>query len=749
MMTVHEFGHALGLQHTLTSGVMATADYQRDYQGRAACSRRHRRNLAALSGAELSAKRGGYPGNRSGERGGGVNMANVVALSASGVAISTLTNPDGTFQIQGVPPGQYYVYASPLPPPQTGETYPDNIIPPEDSQGNPFLANTGFDTEFFGGTRDWTQSATATVNAGATVPLVNFNLQSRPGPAVGYLYAIGYEGQTAVEPPFLVTGSRQSILLSGPGITTSGAALVSGVSITTVGAGAAATLEHASLAAYYGDALITVDAGQVQATTPVAVAVTLPNDMYVLPSAFFVVPSPAPTISAVSGSTDAFGNTTVNIVGSNLTAATTVVFDGVPATLISANSNGSLTVAAPPASSGYTSYVEALAGNGQTSWQDLGTATPLSYTYSGPQTPSIVLNSALLVQGTDSMVDIIGNNTSCAAGQVTIGLGSSDIVVDQVWVLEPTRLWLNVTISPSAQPGPVDLTVVCGLQEVELQGVLQVQAASPNQMTLRTPIVNAFTALDGTPAGGTASIPTVGVPLDVAGWTLQLDYDIPATFQMGGGGVISAQIPSNVSASTGAAVVQLIPPGNSAVIPPVVMQIDLPPPVIVAATNSAGATISAANPAYLGGTVTLSVTGLTQSTTGAGLPQTQVTVGNPPVPITTPLTIVPGPQTDSYQIQFTLGPNVPYGPNQPVTVGIGTRISDAAGTWRRRHHWGGQRAEEHRRAAGRLRRLARGRRSVRVFGGVIPVVIFLHGFLGGLFVGCLLGGLLLDQSHIE
>jgi hypothetical protein len=34
-------------------------------------------------------------------------MASVVALRASGGAVSTLTNPDGTYQIQGIPPGQY------------------------------------------------------------------------------------------------------------------------------------------------------------------------------------------------------------------------------------------------------------------------------------------------------------------------------------------------------------------------------------------------------------------------------------------------------------------------------------------------------------------------------------------------------------------------------------------------------------------------------------------------------------------
>jgi uncharacterized protein (TIGR03437 family) len=229
---------------------------------------------------------------------------------------------------------------------------------------------------------------------------------------------------------------------------------------------------------------------------------------------------------------------------------------------------------------------------------------------------------------------------------------------------------LNVTVSPNAQAGPVDLTVVCGLQEITLHGVLQVLPANPNQLTIRTPILNQATMVEGTPAGGTAIIPTVGVPQNVAGWTLQVDF-IPTTFQMGGGGLISVQIPANIPA--GAATVQLIPPGNSATIPPVVMQINAPPPAIVAAANSSGAPITTSNPAQLGNPMVLSVTGLTQSTNGTGLSQTQITVGG--VAITTPLTILPGPQPDSYQIQFVLNPSAPYGPQDPVTVGIGTRIS--------------------------------------------------------------------------
>jgi hypothetical protein len=89
-----------------------------------------------------------------------------------------------------------------------------------------------------------------------------------------------------------------------------------------------------------------------------------------------------------------------------------------------------------------------------------------------------------------------------------------------------------------------------------------------------------------------------------------------------------------------------------------------------------GNPIGTSNPVPFGSTVSLSVTGLTQSTAGAGLSQTQVLVGG--VAIAGPLNILPGPQPDSYQIQFTLSPNVPYG-QKPVTVGIGTRRSDAAG----------------------------------------------------------------------
>jgi hypothetical protein len=49
--------------------------------------------------------------------GASVSMASVVAISPTGPAVSTLTNPDGTYRIDGVPANfNYHVYVHPLPP---------------------------------------------------------------------------------------------------------------------------------------------------------------------------------------------------------------------------------------------------------------------------------------------------------------------------------------------------------------------------------------------------------------------------------------------------------------------------------------------------------------------------------------------------------------------------------------------------------------------------------------------------------
>ena len=90
--------------------------------------------------------------------GTGLNLASVVAISPSNPAISTLTNPDGTYQINGIPPGEYYVYVHPLPPPAEGESSPDNIYLPKNSSGAFLPPDTGFATQFYPGTLEYIAS---------------------------------------------------------------------------------------------------------------------------------------------------------------------------------------------------------------------------------------------------------------------------------------------------------------------------------------------------------------------------------------------------------------------------------------------------------------------------------------------------------------------------------------------------------------------------------------------------------------
>ena len=63
----------------------------------------------------------------------------VVLVAVGGTTVGGMSLPDGTYRIDAVPPGEYLVYAHPLPPAQTGEADPAGIVPPKDLEREPFL----------------------------------------------------------------------------------------------------------------------------------------------------------------------------------------------------------------------------------------------------------------------------------------------------------------------------------------------------------------------------------------------------------------------------------------------------------------------------------------------------------------------------------------------------------------------------------------------------------------------------------
>jgi hypothetical protein len=596
--------------------------------------------------------------------GGGVSLASVVALSpTTGIAISNLTNPDGSYRIDAVPPGNYLLYVHPLPPAAQGEAGPDAIVLPQDAAQNPFPANTGFVTQFFPGTRDWTQAQTLSVYAGNTVQYVNFNVQGSAGPVVYGMQLSGGVNNAVEASPMLEGNGSFSLEFTAPG-TTVGTQLAPGLNVSVIGSQAPASVVP-GYTKYYTQGYVSlgVYTSSVLSTTPVALAVTVANDLYVLPAAFFVVPSGPPTLTSLSPGTDQYGNGTLTVNGNSLSSSTQFVFDGTVATILSANADGSFTLGAPPAPGPYSSSIEALNPDGQTSGQAIVFGNPPQYQYNYANPAQIQVSPSTLLPGTDTKVQINGNNTNFLNGQPVVGFGSSDIVVKQIFVIGPGLLQVNVSVNPQAPPTATTVTVTTGLQTATETLYAQVLAANPNQISLHAPVINAVTGLAGVPAGGAAIINVTGIPQILTGWTLTIGNQLVNPVLLNG--QLQVIIPNGLP--IGPALVQLTSP-SGAIIPPIVMKIDAPPPVISSVTSVSGAQISASQPAHPGDILILNVIGLADGVTALTPANMFATVGGVPVPVI---------QVSDPQVAIQLPQSVPTGTAVPLYLGVGTRLSSA------------------------------------------------------------------------
>ncbi len=483
---VHELGHAMGLQHSLASSVMSTYDTT-------ASTKAIPLGQDDIAGISLLYPAASYPssvGSISGTvtlNGNGVNLASVTAISASNPAITTLTNPDGTYQINGIPPGEYFVYVEPLPPPTEGEGSPDNIFYPQNSSGQYLAPQILFAAQFYNGANGALNPNSLTVptiqvTKGNVQSQVNFNVSPIGSPGIATVRTFSYVQNTYISGAPIQEGATTTIAAGGSnssGLLQPGNLLTPGLSVGMIGAAVAI----GNLRPYApGNPYIAVDLtpGLTAGAGFRHLVFSTPGNVYVRPSGFNVVQTLPPQISAIGPAGN--GTTGVAIAGQQFNSNTQVLFDGLPATLQSLKA-GILIVTPPLAPAGYTASVTALNPDGQSSLFLSSTAPTYTYTAGTvsalPANPSLTVNPAVIPAGSPVTLAVVGSHTNFVSGVTTIGFGTSDVTVNNITVTDQTHL--SVTVTPNVSIDATNITVTTGLEVISQAVGSQITPANPQQ----------------------------------------------------------------------------------------------------------------------------------------------------------------------------------------------------------------------------------------------------------------------------
>lgn len=662
LTTLHELGHALGLQHTATSGLMSTDVTRAVTRGQPLTPDDIAGLCLLYPAVDFRARTGSIAGQVWLTSGEGAALASVVAVNPSGHAVSALTNPDGTYRIEGLAPGQYYVYVHPLPPSELG---PYGIVMPVDRSGTPFAATDGFETLFFPGTRNPAFAGTLAVAAGSVTDGVNFRVQRRAASPLYGVTTYSFPGNVAVKPAFInVNGptSRWFLLAVSQGMAlTAGGAPLPGLGVSLLGGGAAIS----ELRAYGPDPRylqIGFTFNPLAGTGPRHLVFSYNNDLYVLPAGLNVVNRPPPAVLTVTADTDASGNRVAVLTGTGLTQDTRIFFDGVEARVRSVE-QGRMVVVPPVAPPRHRASVLAIGPDGQTSAFLQGRSLPV-YEYEAGDQPFVSLSLNSLSAGVEAMIEVTGFHTHFDA-TTQLGFGTSDVSVRRIWVTSPTRLLANVAIAAGAPSVFTSLTVTSGLHSITQPFALAIEAPNSRIPVISSQLTDVATGRASVYPGGLAVLS--GANLSSAQGTVTVTLnDQPVPVESAGPNRIVFQIPPTLA--TGPAILRVQVGDERSY--PVIVTIDPPPPLIVSLVNgSAGNTGRAARPGDL---ITLTVRGLNPAGTTLTPAAVRIHVGGVEHQA---LAVLPATEPGSHFVVFMLANGVPSGPSVAITVSLDQRVS--------------------------------------------------------------------------
>ncbi|MEJ7605394.1 MAG: carboxypeptidase-like regulatory domain-containing protein [Bryobacteraceae bacterium] len=167
--------------------------------------------------------------------GASVNLASVVAISPNGAAVSTLTNPDGTYRIDGLSPRTYLVYVHPLPPPIRGQTTNGGIVYPRDADGRFVGPGNPFETVFYPNVKSPQAAVPLSVGIGSLTENINFAVRARSGYGIHTVETYSFPADTVVKPAYIGASTpRPFLVVTGTGLMQSGAP-APGLGVTVLG----------------------------------------------------------------------------------------------------------------------------------------------------------------------------------------------------------------------------------------------------------------------------------------------------------------------------------------------------------------------------------------------------------------------------------------------------------------------------------------------------------------------------------
>lgn len=658
LTVVHEFGHTLGLQHSWTSGAMST-EITRATSKAVPLTADDTAALSVLYPTARFAAQTGVISGRVTLGGSGVALASVVAFSPNRPAVSALTHPDGSYRIEGLPPGQYFVAAHPLPPSVSGEPQPVNLELPSDPAGR-ILPGSAFDTTFYPGSSS--PQTVVSVGAGQAVESIDFAVNRRDKVNLYGVQTYSFLGQEAIKPAtFSIGRPSGSIILTGYGVT----APLAGLSINLVSAperiipGGIKT---------YSAGYLQVDVGlnPLSSEGPRHLLFQYNGETYFHPSGLSMVQQAAPSILSVTPNADR----TLTLSGASLSASTQVWFDGVAAK-VRAPGDGTLIVTPPPAPSGYRAVLAALNPDGQSSLFVHGANSP-AYTYDSADAPRLSVSPAALPAGTESVVEISATGVDLTSWTPSLGLGSSDVAVRQIWPISADRALAWVAVSPNAVPGSIVLTTSAGLALSSTTAGFQVLPSSRPYYVAMSSFVKAATypgALVTLPLGNTPSTAPASSFAVLVG-------ERQAQVVAYSNGSLTFQVPAGLP--SGPASLRFYVDGVSSL--PAVLVIDPPPPIILFAQTMLSAPISAANAPRPGDTIQLIVSSLVEGA-AASVDITRVKVSTATssgsVEHSVQSVIPNAAQPGTFIVQFSLSTSSPNQATLPVTVTIDDRVSSS------------------------------------------------------------------------